>query len=153
MHALELRVPPLALVLVSGLVMWAVAANLPRAIFSLPGAPVFAIAIALTGLAIAFAGVSAFRRHSTTVNPMSPDAAASIVSDGIYRFTRNPMYLGLVLMLTGWALYLANLAALIILPAFAAYMTQFQIKPEERALLAKFEPGYAEYMASVRRWI
>ncbi len=63
------------------------------------------------------------------------------------------MYLGLALALVGWAMYLANLAALLIVPAFVAYMTQFQIKPEERALLAKFGPDFATYMAAVRRWI
>ena len=63
------------------------------------------------------------------------------------------MYLGLALILAGWAMYLANIAALLMLPAFVAYMTQFQIKSEERVLLAKFGLDYAEYMASVRRWI
>ncbi len=84
---------------------------------------------------------------------MKPDTASSVVTAGIYRATRNPMYLGLALALAGWAMYLSNLVALLIVPAFVAYMTQFQIKPEERTLLAKFGPGFAAYMAAVRRWI
>jgi protein-S-isoprenylcysteine O-methyltransferase Ste14 len=63
------------------------------------------------------------------------------------------MYLGFALILAGWAIFLANMASLLMLPAFVAYMTQFQIKPEERALLARFGPDYAEYMAKVRRWV
>jgi protein-S-isoprenylcysteine O-methyltransferase Ste14 len=84
---------------------------------------------------------------------MAPDTTKSIVRDGIYRYTRNPMYLGFALILAGWAIFLANMASLLMLPAFVAYMTQFQIKPEERALLARFGPDYAEYMAKVRRWV
>ena len=84
---------------------------------------------------------------------MKPETTASIVTTGIYRVTRNPMYLGLAFVLMGWATYLANLAALLLVPAFVAYMTRFQIKPEERALLAKFGLSFAEYLAAVRRWI
>jgi protein-S-isoprenylcysteine O-methyltransferase Ste14 len=63
------------------------------------------------------------------------------------------MYLGIAFVLLGWAIYLANLAALLLVPAFVAYMTRFQIKPEERALLEKFGSNFADYMAAVRRWI
>lgn len=153
MHLLDLKIPPVAIVLICGAVMWATSTVWSAAAFLLPGAPIVAVTFAFVGGGIAVAGVAAFRRHSTTVNPMTPDAAKSIVTDGIYRFTRNPMYLGLALVLAGWAMYLANIAALLMLPAFVAYMTQFQIKPEERVLLARFGLNYAEYMASVRRWI
>ena len=75
------------------------------------------------------------------------------MSSGVYRISRNPMYLGFFLALAGWALYLSNAVAVLLLPVFLAYMTQYQIKPEERALLAKFGPEFAQYMASVRRWM
>ena len=61
------------------------------------------------------------------------------------------MYLGFLLVLTGWAVYLSNAFAVLLLPAFVAYMNRFQIKPEEPALLAKFGPRFAQYMAAVRR--
>jgi protein-S-isoprenylcysteine O-methyltransferase Ste14 len=153
MRVLDLKVPPVALVLICGAVMWAISTVCSAAAFSMPGAPIVAVAFAFVGGGIVVTGVSAFRRHSTTVNPTTPDTTKSIVRDGIYRFTRNPMYLGFALILVGWAMYLANTAALLMLPAFVAYMTQFQIKPEERALLAKFGLNYAEYMANVRRWV
>jgi protein-S-isoprenylcysteine O-methyltransferase Ste14 len=153
MQVLELKVPPVALSMVFAIVMWAASAVFSAASLPLPRASIVAFAFALIGGGTAVAGVSAFRRHHTTVNPMKPEETASIVTAGIYRFTRNPMYLGFAFVLVGWAMYLENLAALLLVPAFVAYMTRFQIKPEERALLAKFGPSFADYMAMVRRWI
>jgi protein-S-isoprenylcysteine O-methyltransferase Ste14 len=72
---------------------------------------------------------------------------------GVYRISRNPMYLGFLLALAGWAVYLSNAGAAVLVPAFVAYMTQFQIKPEERALLAKFDSEFAQYTSRVRRWL
>jgi protein-S-isoprenylcysteine O-methyltransferase Ste14 len=84
---------------------------------------------------------------------MAPGAAGTVVSHGVYRFTRNPMYLGFLVALAGWAAHLSNAAAALLLPAFVFYMTQFQIKPEERALAAKFGPRFTQYMSRVRRWV
>jgi protein-S-isoprenylcysteine O-methyltransferase Ste14 len=112
-----------------------------------------ALALVVLGGAVALAGVVAFRSKRTTVNPLTPGASSSIVSGGVYRVSRNPMYLGFFLVLAGWALYLSNAGAVLLLPAFLAYLTQYQIKPEERALLAKFGPEFAQYMARVRRWV
>ena len=153
MRALRLKIPPVALTLISGLLMWGMSAAIPEAAFSLPGSLLVAIALAIVGGAIALSGVFAFRRHSTTTNPMKPDRAESIVTDGIYRVTRNPMYVGLAIALVGWAIFLANAAALLVPPLFVAYMTHFQIKPEEQALLKKFGRTYADYMDGVRRWV
>jgi protein-S-isoprenylcysteine O-methyltransferase Ste14 len=63
------------------------------------------------------------------------------------------MYLGLLLLLTAWAIWLSNPVALIFLPVFMLYMTLFQIRPEEKALLDKFGSEYLAYMRSVRRWL
>jgi len=127
--------------------------TIPAATFTLPLAATVAIALALLGGTIALAGIIAFRRHGTTVNPMQPQETTSFVRTGIYRITRNPMYLGLAATLVAWAVYLGNTAALLLLVAFVAYMTEFQIKPEERALLMKFGPEYADYKSMVRRWL
>jgi protein-S-isoprenylcysteine O-methyltransferase Ste14 len=75
------------------------------------------------------------------------------VTGGVFRWSRNPMYLGMLVALAGWAAYLANATAFLLLPAFVAYLNRFQIRPEEQALLARFGPPYSEYMATVRRWI
>jgi len=153
MQVFELKVPPAALVVVFAVAMWAASTVFSAASFPLPGASIIAFALAFIGSGIAVAGVFAFRRHDTTVNPMKPETTATIVTAGIYCVTRNPMYLGIAFVLLGLAIYLANLAALLLVPAFIAYMTRFQIKPEERALLEKFGSNFADYMAAVRRWI
>ncbi len=89
----------------------------------------------------------------TTMNPFTPGATSALVSGAIYRFTRNPMYVGLLITLLGWAAFLSQPAALVFLPLFVLYITQFQIKPEERVLSSLFGTEYAEYMANVGRWL
>lgn len=151
-HPLELRIPPVALVLLSGLAMWALPA-LGGTTALAPYQPWLSGLFVALGAAVCLAGVMAFRAAQTTVDPMHPAAASSLVQGGIYRLTRNPMYLGFLLMLLGWAVYIATLSALIVLPVFAGYLTVFQIRPEERALRARFGPAFDTYMAQVRRWI
>lgn len=153
MHAIDLKIPPVALFLVCAAGMWSISSVFPDAAFTFSFAAIFAVPFASIGLPIALAAGVAFRRQSTTVNPMKPETTTAVVCTGIYRFTRNPMYLGLALGLVAWVMYLENAGALLLIPAFVAYMTEFQIKPEERALLRKFGFEYADYMATVRRWL
>jgi protein-S-isoprenylcysteine O-methyltransferase Ste14 len=153
MQSLELKIPPLPLAVLFGAAMVGVSVATPAATFCVPGRIGIAIGLALLATATALAGVFAFRMKRTTVNPLKPGAASAIVSSGVYRFSRNPMYLGLLLALSAWAIYLSNALAALLLPAFVAYMNRFQIKPEERALLAKFGPAFSQYMAAVRRWV
>lgn len=150
---LDLKVPPLLVWLVFAGAMFGVAHIAPELSYHPPARFALALALVTLGAAVALAGVVAFRSQRTTVNPLTPGASSSIVSSGVYRVSRNPMYLGFFLALAGWALYLSNAGAVLLLPAFLAYLTQYQIKPEERALLAKFGPEYAHYMARVRRWV
>jgi protein-S-isoprenylcysteine O-methyltransferase Ste14 len=150
---LELKIPPLLLLLILAGAMLAVTYAAPALSFRVPGRPLAALALAGLGAASAAVGVIAFRRRQTTVNPLTPGASSAIVSGGIYRVSRNPMYLGFLLVLAGWAVYLANAGAALFLPAFVAYLTRYQIEPEERALLAKFGSEYAQYMSRVRRWL
>ena len=153
MQRLELKIPPVVVFLGFGAAMWPVSQNVSSAGFALPGSWIIGIALALMGFVIATSGVIAFRHHETTVNPLRPDEASSMVAVGVYRHTRNPMYLGLAMGLAAWAIYLSNTAALLLVPVFVIYMTQFQIKPEESALQANFGSSYTQYKASVRRWI
>jgi len=153
MRRLELKVPPVVVFLFLGAVMWPVSKNVPSATFELPGSWIIALALALAGFGIAASGVMAFRRHETTVNPTKPEEASSMVAVGAYRYTRNPMYLGLAIGLTAWASFLSNAVALLMVPAFVLYMTRFQIKPEERALQTKFGSDYDTYKTAVRRWL
>jgi protein-S-isoprenylcysteine O-methyltransferase Ste14 len=87
------------------------------------------------------------------MNPTKPSATSSLVIHGVYRLTRNPMYLSLALYLVAWAVYLSNWLALLLVPVFMLYIDHFQIKPEERALLGLYRSEYASYTSRVRRWL
>ena len=110
-------------------------------------------AIALSGGILAFAGTRSFKRAQTTINPLRPTNASSLVTSGVYRFTRNPMYLGLLLLLLGWSVYLSSVVALVGPVFLVLYLGRFQIAPEERALTAKFGKDYLDYTSRVRRWL
>ena len=153
MSTLELKIPPPAVALLIAGAMWGASLAAPL-MFMPERIRIFAgIAIALAGIATAISGVIAFRRAKTTVNPLKPETSTSLVTSGIYRFTRNPMYVGLTLVLLGWAVYLASVWTLLGPLVFALYMTRFQILPEERVLIGLFGATYSEYQAKVRRWI
>jgi protein-S-isoprenylcysteine O-methyltransferase Ste14 len=153
MHALELKIPPPLVMVLFGTAMWLVARAMPALTFPFPFRNAIAAVFAMCGVAIAASGFLAFRRAGTTVNPMQPEAASALVNTGIYRYTRNPMYLGLAVFLTGWAFFLANAAAAVLIPLFIAYMTRFQIVPEEIALTHKFGAVFTAYLRTVRRWL
>ncbi len=153
MRQLELRIPPLAVVAAFAVAIWLVTVYVPLVRIPLPGHKYAALALVLVGLLLALVGVLQFRRARTTVNPMSPDKASAVVSSGLYRWSRNPMYLGMALLLLGVAAWGSTLAGYLLIPGFCWYLTRFQIIPEEKALLATFGQEFARYMARVRRWI
>jgi protein-S-isoprenylcysteine O-methyltransferase Ste14 len=153
MSRLELKVPPLIVVAIAALLMWAVARAAPRLTLPYPGRVLVAAALLVSGIAIVLMGVLAFRKASTTVDPRFPESASHIVSSGVYRFTRNPMYLGMLVVLIAWMALLSNLGTLVIPALFALYITRWQIVPEERALAEKFGAEYEAYCKSVRRWL
>jgi len=152
-HRLELRIPPLLLFAIWGAAMTGIAYSYPSLVVSFPGLSILGAVIAAAGGALAVTGIVAFRRQRTTVNPLSPESAAVVVSNGAYRISRNPMYVGLVAVLVGWALHLAHPLSLLLTPFFVMYMTRFQIIPEERALIVKFGDVYWTYMETTPRWI
>jgi protein-S-isoprenylcysteine O-methyltransferase Ste14 len=149
---MALKVPPLLVVALAAASMWIIARLLPGAP-GIPGGMPAAVVLTLTGLLVTMLGVVAFRRARTTVNPMDPGAATELVETGVYRFTRNPMYLGFGLVLLGWAVALSSLPALLSLAAYVLYIDRFQIAPEERALERVFGERYLAYRGRVRRWI
>lgn len=153
MRLLELKIPPPLVAVISAGAMFFLARSLP--LVTLPPAWNSGVALVLLvcGALIDLGGLMAFRRSQTTVNPMTPQRTTALVSTGVYRWTRNPMYLGMVFILGAWAVYLSSAWALVGVPVFMAYITRFQIQPEERALAARFGQGYADYCAHVRRWL
>jgi len=150
---LELRIPPVALGLLVAFIMWLSSRAVPSLGFDFAGRLFACAGLVLLGAAISISGVISFRRAKTTVNPTRPASASSLVVSGIYKFTRNPMYLGFLLGLVAWAAFLANVLAFALVPAFVIYMNLFQIRPEERALATLFEQEFAAYKSKVRRWI
>lgn len=153
MDAFELKVPPPVVMGIIAVGMWLTAAVLPGAGRGFPGRGALAACLALVGVATAAAGVRAFVRHGTTPNPMAPEEASALVRDGVYRFTRNPMYLGLAIILIGWGIWLGSWWAVVLIPVYVGWVTRFQVIPEERVLRARFGGDYEEYTAKVRRWI
>ncbi|KWT65470.1 putative protein-S-isoprenylcysteine methyltransferase [Comamonas testosteroni] len=109
--------------------------------------------LAALGAAFCIAGVWSFQRARTTVNPITPAASTTLVVSGIYRVTRNPMYLGFALLLLALAMYWGKLSGLLLVPLFMTYLQHFQIRPEERALQARFGALFAAYCRQVRRWL
>jgi protein-S-isoprenylcysteine O-methyltransferase Ste14 len=152
MSALELKIPPVLVTVLFALLMWLVSRLTP----AIPISPALKITFLLffTGLGayVGLAAVASFRKANTTVNPLTPEAISSLVVSGIFKRTRNPMYLALMLALTGWGLYLANLFSLLIAIGFVFYMNRFQIQPEERHLEQIFGIEFNDYKKQVRKW-
>ncbi len=153
MQALELKVPPVALALAFTALMWLISKYGPVLTVEVPWGAVVALTFYGAGFAVALAGVVAFRLAKTTVDPRTPDAATAMVTSGVYGYSRNPMYLGLLLVLIGWAIDLSHVLAIALLPLFVLYLNRFQIEPEERALAAKFGGQFSAYTRAVRRWL
>ncbi len=111
------------------------------------------IVLLLFAVMLLLPAVVQFYQHKTTVNPLRPETTKSLVVSGLYRYTRNPMYLGMGACLLAWLIYLANPLNIVFLWGFVVYMNRFQIKPEEQALEMLFGDDYIHYKAKVRRWL
>lgn len=150
---MAMLIPPPVYALAAGGCMWLIDAMAVDWRIAAPARVYLAAALVGVGLAIDLAAAVRFRRARTTINPLAPDRTSSLVAGGLYRYSRNPMYLGLLLALSGWGVWLGNPANVLVLVLFVVAVTRFQILPEERALEAKFGDAYRAYRARVRRWI
>jgi protein-S-isoprenylcysteine O-methyltransferase Ste14 len=133
--------------------MWVIHRVVPALDFALPARGVFALLLAVVGFITGISGVVTFRRAKTTVDPTKPQSSSSLVTWGIYAITRNPMYLGGLVILSGWAIFLSNALSFLFLPAYVLYINRFQIRPEECALTGLFGQEYVAYQGRVRRWL
>ncbi|GLX85808.1 membrane protein [Thalassotalea loyana] len=152
-HFLTLKIPPVALVIIVAVLMLTTSFLAGGAI-ELTLYRVVGIAVTLL-LATYFclAGVLAFRKAQTTVNPMAPESSSQLVDTGVYRISRNPMYVGFVFLLCSLATYLGHTFLIAFIPAFMLYMNKFQIIAEEQALGKIFGESYSSYLLRVRRWL
>lgn len=149
---LELKIPPVLLVIIIMVVMGLMPA-LEFSEFAFSYQNEVAGLIAAIGLLVIVAGVVQFRQADTTVNPVRPEETSQVVSSGIYGYTRNPMYLGMLIVLLGWFVYVSVIGSVVWLAVFVIYMNRFQIIPEEKMLAKMFGDEYQEYLTKVRRWL
>jgi protein-S-isoprenylcysteine O-methyltransferase Ste14 len=153
MKSLELKIPPLVIVAILTIAMWGISMVTPLLVISTLYHVYAVIALALLGGMFTIAGVISFRQAKTTINPMKPESTSSLVSAGIYKVTRNPMYVGMLFLLMAWAAFLSSPGALISPLAFFLYIDRFQIAPEEIVLLGIFGNEYSDYQTRVHRWL
>jgi protein-S-isoprenylcysteine O-methyltransferase Ste14 len=150
---MKLKIPPPLVALIFALAMWGVSVTISMASLESGLLIPLSLLVLVAGLSVNILAVMTFRRGNTTINPLKPDTASQLMRSGIYRLSRNPMYLGMLLILGAWTIWLGNLFNLTALPLFVWYMTKFQIIPEEMALAELFPDDFSAFKAEVRRWI
>jgi len=150
---LHLKLPPLALVIVIASLMYFIDVKSDVGYIEYSFLLYFACLFAFVGGVIIVLSKIEFDRAKTTVNPMRPENVSQLVNKGFYRFSRNPMYLGFLLMLFAWGMVLGNFLCFFLLPFYIWFITRYQIKPEENVLRTKFGNDYERYYRKVRRWI
>lgn len=150
---LNTRVPPPVLALGTAALMWWVDRHVPLLRLLVPPWNRIGWGFIGAGLFVDAGSVAAFVRAKTTVNPVRVDRATRLVTTGLYRVSRNPMYLGLITVLAGWALLLGRLGPFLLIAVFERLMVTFQIRAEEIALAARFGDEYVAYARRVGRWI
>jgi len=153
MSKLELKIPPVLVTVVFALLMWLVSKLLPGITTPIMLRVGGLIALVTVGAFFSISGVVSFRTAKTSVNPLAPDACSSLVSSGIYKKTRNPMYVGFLFFLIAWGLFLSNLFSLVLCTGFFLYMNRFQIQTEEETLKSLFGEDFLTYKSKVRRWL
>lgn len=148
-----MRIPPPVIALIALILMVLMSRAAPGLSIDFPGQwPIGGLLMA-SGFAIALSALRLFRQAGTTSTPLEPEKASSLVTDGIYRYTRNPMYVGLSLLVIGVGVGLGTLALIVVLPLFLRVITVRQILPEEAAMEHLFGQDYLDYKARVRRWL
>ena len=114
---------------------------------------IFGSFMIISGLIIILSAIILFKKYQTTITPLNPSNATKLITDGIYKFSRNPMYLGLLLVLLGVSIILNPIGGLFLIPLFILYLNFFQIIPEENAMVDLFKDEFLDYKKNVRRWI
>ena len=147
------KIPPLLLSMILAALMVPLSWLPPSLGLSLGTRLMLGAAPIIAGAGFVLLGVAKFRANHTTVNPLKPETATTLVTTGIYAISRNPMYLGFFLLLLGWSLILASGYGIVLSVAFAGYLDRFQIRPEEEAMATLFGDQFDKYKARVGRWI
>ena len=121
--------------------------------YSQPDFKAIGIIFLILGLIIIFLAVLKFIKIKTTVDPTRPHKTSNLVISGIYKITRNPMYLGMLFLIIAYTIYTNNVVGSITIPIFIFYINKFQIEPEEIEMRKKFGESFENYCKKVNRWI
>ena len=149
---MELRIPPAVVFIVFGGLMWVVARFLPFGDFDFFGRIWLAGFLLIMALIVAGIALVQFFVSRTSIDPHRPQKSSKLVTSGVYQISRNPMYLGLLILLLALGLWLGNAFNTLTAAGFVYYMNAFQIKPEEKQLQTTFGSVYKQYCSMVRRW-
>lgn len=149
---MKVKIPPALVTTAFAVFMYLLARFLPVGEFDFFGRTQLTYAALVMAFLIAMIALLQFWKTKTTIDPLQPDKASRLVSNGIFNYTRNPMYLALLLVLIAWGLYLGNAFNTLLAAGFVYYMNHFQIRREEKALSEKFGKEYQLYCKAVRRW-
>jgi protein-S-isoprenylcysteine O-methyltransferase Ste14 len=153
MNTLELKIPPPIVAIFTAAAMWFTKDFTPVIDLVLLARIITAGLVLCIAGYFGIAGTVAFRRAKTTVNPLKPQNSSALVTSGVYRITRNPMYVSFTLILVAWMVYLASITSAAGPVLYMLYITRFQIKPEERILQGIFGQAFTAYMQRTRRWL
>jgi protein-S-isoprenylcysteine O-methyltransferase Ste14 len=148
---LNTKIPPPIVTATFGLIIYFSKSFSP--VYSFDNSNLISVIFLLFGLGIFSAAVQSFKKHKTTINPLSPDKASSLVNSGIFSYSRNPMYLGMLLILLSVSFKFNISVGLFISFLFKIYITRFQIIPEEEAMVKLFGEEFIVYKNQTRRWI
>jgi protein-S-isoprenylcysteine O-methyltransferase Ste14 len=146
-------VPPPVVAAIVGAAMYLLDRSVALGKITSPWQNPVAIGLLFAGLACMTVAVASFVMAKTTINPMQPARASQLITTGIYRVSRNPIYVADVLLLASWAVWLGSALNLALIALFVWYIQRFQIVPEERALTRLFGENYTAYCVRVRRWL
>jgi len=144
--------PPLQGLICAGLI-WGVATYLPQYSIDIEFKKYLSALFFICGVTIDLLALRIFSRTGTTVSPFSPEKTSTLIATGVYRYSRNPMYLGMALLLVGLTIWFGTMPGLVFIGLFVWSITVFQIKPEEAILQEKFGDAYMDYCSKVRRWV
>jgi len=150
---LKLKVPPPIYMLLMAVLMWGLDKYFPIHDLESSLGVKLGVLLIITALIVDLKSLLQFFRGHTTINPIHPEKSRTLITTGMYQYSRNPMYLGLLFLLTGWGFILASASPLIMLPVFVVIITRQQILPEEQVLEQKFGQQYRDYKKSVKRWL
>ena len=149
----ELKIPPVLVTLITILIAYVLAKAIPITIIDILYNDVVAGCFIFLGFVLILNSLFIFKYHETTANPLKPETSSTLVTTGTYKLSRNPIYLGLLLIVLGMIIYYKALSSIIIIPIFIWYMTQYQIIHEENAMKSLFGSEYENYYQRVRRWL